>query len=243
MMSTGTPECVLALCCSGGAPSVALALAGVVRSVRLDGEGNEGNEALLAAVADLFDGAEPPRRTADLIVYAAGPGSFTGLRVGVAMAQALGFAWDAPLVPVSSLAITALGALRAHVADQTSEDDPSVTDILVAEDARMGDVYIGRYRGERGVLRSLEPDVITPAQDFRTDGAAIDVVVGRGIGLLPASLRSMLPEPCEPDAEIEAELALALGLTGWHAGASEPAAAARPRYLRTDMGYERLTSR
>ncbi|MEO8722511.1 MAG: tRNA (adenosine(37)-N6)-threonylcarbamoyltransferase complex dimerization subunit type 1 TsaB [Sphingobium sp.] len=46
-----------------------------------------------------------------------GPGSFTGLRVGLAAARALGYAWEAPVCGFSALAMVALAAQRIHPAE------------------------------------------------------------------------------------------------------------------------------
>ncbi len=73
-------------------------------------------EALLPAIAALPDGGR-----ADRIMVSCGPGSFTGIRVGVAAAQALAFAWQADLIGFDTLALIAcaadlpLGAERAVV--------------------------------------------------------------------------------------------------------------------------------
>ena len=65
-------------------------------------------EALMPAVRRLLDGR--PRPTSILVEV--GPGSFTGLRVGVAAARALGLAWGCPVDGVSSMGLVAAGAAR-----------------------------------------------------------------------------------------------------------------------------------
>ena len=56
-------------------------------------------------IEELLDG-----RTADRILVGVGPGSFTGIRVGIAAAQGLAIGWDAELAGMSSLALLAAGA-------------------------------------------------------------------------------------------------------------------------------------
>ncbi len=80
----------------------------------------------------------------DAIAFASGPGSFTGLRVACGVAQGLAFAHDLPLVAVGTLDAMALASGGQRV--------------IVALDARMGEVYFGffvdgRQRGEIGVYR------------------------------------------------------------------------------------------
>lgn len=72
----------------------------------------------------------------DVIAFDAGPGAFTGLRIGCSVAQGLGFALERPLVPVMSLEALALQSGAAHV--------------LVAIDARMSEVYCAAFRCAAG---------------------------------------------------------------------------------------------
>ena len=62
-------------------------------------------EALLPAIAALLAGAGVARP--DAIAVDVGPGSFTGLRIGIAAARALGLAWDVPVGGYASLALVA----------------------------------------------------------------------------------------------------------------------------------------
>ena len=96
------------------------------------------------------------------IIISAGPGAFTGLRVGAAVAMGLAAAWNVPLLPVSSLALLA-ATVRRHSGS---------TKILAAMDARMGEVYAGLY--DNGVCigedRVCAPEAL-PAEWF--DGALV----------------------------------------------------------------------
>lgn len=73
--------------------------------------------------------------TLDAIAYGCGPGSFTGTRISVSVAQGLGLALNRPLIPVSSMAVIAQSAYLEHKWQK----------ILVALDARMGQIYFARY--------------------------------------------------------------------------------------------------
>jgi tRNA threonylcarbamoyl adenosine modification protein YeaZ len=64
------------------------------------------SERLVPMIEELLDG-----RTADRIIVGVGPGSFTGLRVGIAAAQGLSIGWDAGLAGLSSLALLAAKAI------------------------------------------------------------------------------------------------------------------------------------
>jgi tRNA threonylcarbamoyladenosine biosynthesis protein TsaB len=122
----------------------------------------------------------------DVIAVDIGPGLFTGLRVGVATAKALGQALGVGLVGVSSLDILAAAALERITAEADTDragSSPAATVVSVV-DARRGEVFAAAYRFDPGP---------TPA-----DGDAVHAVD-------PASVRDDRPEPLSP-ADLEAWL-------------------------------------
>jgi len=93
----------------------------------------------------------------DLLAYAHGPGSFTGLRVGASVIQGLSYAHQKPVVGVSTLQMMAQSAYRLY----------QETNVLVALDARMHEVYWGIYRlnSALNIMQSvLEDSVAAPDQ-------------------------------------------------------------------------------
>jgi tRNA threonylcarbamoyladenosine biosynthesis protein TsaB len=84
------------------------------------------------------------------VTVGVGPGSYTGLRVGIATAQALSTAWNAPLGGACSLAQLAWGAL-----------DPGETGLAVM-DARRGNVYAAAFRRDGDELEELAPAAKLP---------------------------------------------------------------------------------
>lgn len=95
-------------------------------------------------------------RQLDAIAFGRGPGSFTGLRIAAGMAQGMAFGAGLPVVPVSTLAALAQGAVHAH----------GVQQVLAALDARMQEVYWGAYRcAAGGLVEALGEEMVsTPAQ-------------------------------------------------------------------------------
>ncbi|MCY1576694.1 tRNA (adenosine(37)-N6)-threonylcarbamoyltransferase complex dimerization subunit type 1 TsaB [Staphylococcus pettenkoferi] len=110
---------------------------------------------LMPAVEKLFESASFPKNEVDAVVVAQGPGSYTGLRIGVTVAKTLAYSLDAELYGVSSLK-----ALAATI-DSTSEDD-----IVPIFDARREAVYAGVYRYERGELVETMPEQYITIQDL-----------------------------------------------------------------------------
>ena len=112
----------------------------------------------------------------DCIAFGAGPGSFTGVRVAVALAQGLGYARGLPLCPVSTLAALAAGAFRRTTADA----------VACCLDAHMGEVYVGVYRrdAEEGV-RALAPDVLAAPDAVSLPGDRAYFAAGPGWAAYP----------------------------------------------------------
>ncbi|MBO0839971.1 MAG: tRNA (adenosine(37)-N6)-threonylcarbamoyltransferase complex dimerization subunit type 1 TsaB [Sciscionella sp.] len=90
----------------------------------------------------------------DAIVVGAGPGPYTGLRVGMVTAAALGHALDVPVHPVCSLDGI------AHAVDPV----PRNGKLLVATDARRSELYFAVYSGSAGLIRLVGPQVRRPAE-------------------------------------------------------------------------------
>ena len=88
---------------------------------------------LLVAIDDVCRRANVLPSTLDAVAVGAGPGSFTGLRIGMATAKGIAFAAGRPLWAVSSLAALAADAQRPGV-------------VAAVLDARRGEVFAGCYR-------------------------------------------------------------------------------------------------
>ncbi len=109
----------------------------------------------------------------DAILVDVGPGSFTGIRVGIAAARALGFAWGVPVHGYASLALLAAA-------------DGGRADTIVVIEGGHGEVFIGQYAGEPLVEtmapRSLPFDeVVTQLSARRLVGNAAHRLRAAGI--------------------------------------------------------------
>jgi tRNA threonylcarbamoyladenosine biosynthesis protein TsaB len=103
---------------------------------------------LMPVIDELFTAAGMKPQALDAVAVGAGPGSFTGLRIGMATAKGIAFASGRPLWAVSSLAVIADTELRREPAGL----------VVAVLDARKGEVYAGAYRrdGERTILAGDE---------------------------------------------------------------------------------------
>ncbi|MDK8306298.1 tRNA (adenosine(37)-N6)-threonylcarbamoyltransferase complex dimerization subunit type 1 TsaB [Corynebacterium imitans] len=105
------------------------------------------NELLVPTIAELLEGAGLAFSDLEAIVVGCGPGPFTGLRVGMATAQALGQALGIPVYGVVT-----------HDAVAKGVDAESA---LIVTDARRREVYWARYENGQ---RVAGPDVVKPAK-------------------------------------------------------------------------------
>lgn len=156
-----SPRCLLALSTSTDWCSVALRIdaPGGARTAFVAERAGHGHSRILLVMARrLLDEAGLRFADLDAIAFDAGPGSFTGLRIGCGVAQGLGFALDRPLVAVSSLEALARQA-EAPLA-------------LAAMDARMQEVYCSVFE-----LTDGEP-VPLVASRVLAPAAALDYLLG-----------------------------------------------------------------
>lgn len=120
-----------------------------------------------------------------------GPGSFTGLRIGLAFLKGFGIVHDRPVVPVSSLRI--LAATRSSLIDEKGDDL-----LLPVFDARGKDVYAGLYRGVGAECRVTDelPDGLYNVQDLVDRFEALSVrALGDGVAAIKRSSNTQeIPE-------------------------------------------------
>ena len=115
----------------------------------------------------------------DVVAVAAGPGSFTGVRIGVAAAKGLAWPGDKPCAPCSTLESMAWQC--AHMEGE----------ICAAMDARRNQVYCARFRAEGGNLTRLTPDralgLDRLSEEIRASGKP-QTLVGDGAHLVRRAL-------------------------------------------------------
>lgn len=205
------------------ASSVALSDDGevVASARRLDARGHVG---FLAPALDFcFHQAGWAPSDVDVVAVDVGPGMFSGIRTGLATAQAVAGAVGAQLVPVTSLDVVALRAATGH------------RHIWSVVDARRGEIAVAPYRPvPGGVVRDGPTELVDP-EGFRAllESDPHDVlVVGDWKALPEATIRGLhgikLGRPRYPAAEAMAEIALGRAERGEVPHPDE----VRPRYLR-----------
>lgn len=135
---------------------------------------------LMPMVSDLLKNTGLALKDMDVIAVAAGPGSFTGVRIGVAAAKGLAWPEDKPCAPCSTLESMAWQC--AHVGGE----------ICAAMDARRNQVYCARFRAEGGALIRLTEDRAMGLDELAAEvraAAAPQTLVGDGAQLVRAALK------------------------------------------------------
>jgi tRNA threonylcarbamoyladenosine biosynthesis protein TsaB len=126
-------------------------------------------EEIVPRIDALLRECDWPAGSIDLIGVAAGPGSFTGLRIGTAAAKALSLAWDAPVAYVDTL--EAFAATEAVLRDENRANapipGPDPTWIVPVLDARKGRYYTAVFsRDKDGLPVRLSPDADLTPEEF-----------------------------------------------------------------------------
>jgi tRNA threonylcarbamoyl adenosine modification protein YeaZ len=140
-------------------------------------------EALLPAIAALMAAERAQGVLVDI-----GPGSFTGIRIGIAAARALGLAWQVPVRGFSGAALIAAQAFAAR---------PGLANLAVLLDAGRGQVLARDYTSDFGYGETL---TLAPS-----DIAVTGVFAGAGVLLLAGAERD-----CIHDGHPDAAFAMAL---------------------------------
>lgn len=185
---------------------------------------------ILNMLDDLLAEADIALTALDAIAFGRGPGSFTGVRIGVGVAQGVAFAHELPVLPISSLAALAQAS--------------GAKKVLAAIDARMGEVYWGVYR------RGIEGLVVPSGDEQVCAPLAVPLVegedwfgVGTGWGAYSDPLCRRLGErvsgwqaECYPSARAIVQL----GAAAFARGETVMAEHALPVYLRNNVARKSL---
>jgi tRNA threonylcarbamoyl adenosine modification protein YeaZ len=155
-------------------------------------------EALMPMISEVLDEAALTVATCDAIAVSVGPGTFTGVRVGVAAARGLALASGKPVLTATSLALIA------------AEAGPGTMRIGVAADARNGQVHFLLVAAD-GVTPHGPPLLLTAPEAVRRIGVTPIRLRGSAAGSLAAAIESRVvveAHAAEPDSGAFAHVSL-----------------------------------
>ena len=199
--------------------------------------GNTHSETLLPMIESMLNAFGMKPHDVDLFACSAGPGSFTGVRIGVATVKGLAFGSGRPAVGVSTL--------EALARNLDFGDDASKI-ICPVMDARRGQLYTARFVRRGSELERLTPDRAISYTEFENEPLPLGKVWlcgdGYGLvhGLMPEGTVYDTPEP------LRYQSAYSVALSAWLAyrrGEYGDADALRPVYLRLSQAERERAER
>jgi tRNA threonylcarbamoyladenosine biosynthesis protein TsaB len=197
------------------------------------------SERLMASIDRILSDTKVPLDEIELFSVALGPGSFTGLRIGVSTVKGLAFGTGRPVVGISTLEALAYGVGNAG------------GEICPILDARKQEVYTARFQAaSAGRLKRLTPDLVISPKDLakQIDGPVI--FVGDGLESYGRFLKRRLGRLASftpPDlGYVHGTVVARLGAGIFKRGKTLDPSSLVPTYIRrseAEMKYEEKTRR
>lgn len=185
----------------------------------------------------------------DALAFNCGPGSFTGLRIGMGVIQGLAAGADLPVLPLSTLQ-----ALAQRAIDEKMLNEQEL--IMPVIDARMDEVYWGIYRNCSGLAQPVQEDRLSAPEEIGSicrltvyDGAGNSpaeaqqdnpiIAVGLGDGWTFHERISVQPGIVNTQASSDAEQTLRLAVAAYERGEACPVDDVEPTYLRNKTTWKK----
>lgn len=191
------------------------------------------SQKLLPFVDEILAQGEIKLSQLDAIAFGKGPGSFTGVRIGVAVTQGLAFGADLPVVGISSMAAMAQQAISQEQAQQ----------VVVAIDARMSEVYFSIYNNEAGIAEVSSKEMVRKPELLESIHLPHAMSVGTGWQTYEQILTEKFS--CQRSEIIlpSAEFMLPLAEIEFNKGHGVAAEFAQPNYVRDEVSWQKLPGR
>ncbi|EMH4149001.1 tRNA (adenosine(37)-N6)-threonylcarbamoyltransferase complex dimerization subunit type 1 TsaB [Providencia stuartii] len=224
-VDTATEACSVALLCDGEIIS------------RFAVSPREHTQKVLPMVDEVLSQAEVTLNQLDALAFGRGPGSFTGVRIGVGIAQGLALGANLPMIGVSSLMTLAEGAYRTQGHEQ----------VLTAIDARMAEVYCAQYqRTAEGIWLGEDTEAVMAPELFRDSIAQLAgqwSLAGTGWQAYPQLKDSALSLIESGITLPAAQDMLPIAERLWRAGQVQAVENVEPTYLRNEVTWKKLPGR
>lgn len=179
---------------------------------------------VMAAIASVLDRAGLALSAIDAFAVTQGPGSFTGLRIGISTVKGLAVATGKPMVGVSTL---------AALAHQAEGDERLICPLI---DARRNELYWALYQRSNTGLKRCWPETVGPADQIPAQIKAPCRFIGNGVPLYQGQLQDQISAPVQwaspQQGRIQPAVVARMGWEKLSAGSVEDVIAFGPVYLR-----------
>lgn len=198
----------------------------------------EHTQRILPIVQDILTQGGVSLTDLDALAFGRGPGSFTGVRIGIGIAQGLALGAELPMIGVSTLATMAQGAWRKQGASR----------VLAAIDARMGEVYWAEYqRDAQGIWHGEATEAVLKPEAVQQRLAELEgewATVGTGWAAWPDMTQGANVTLSDGDVLLpEAEDMLPIACQLLEQGKTVAVDKAEPVYLRNEVAWKKLPGR
>jgi tRNA threonylcarbamoyladenosine biosynthesis protein TsaB len=189
-------------------------------------------QTLAPALAELLATAGLTPKDVRLVATTVGPGSFTGLRVGVTTAKTFAYAVGAEVLGLNTLEVIAAQTPAELLAGAGSE-------VQAVMDAQRKELFVGRFHSAASNLRRLADDTIAPLQTWLAGLQPGAIVTGPGLDRLESQLPAGV---IAVEAALRQPQAATVGRLAWQAyqqGRRDDLWKLAPHYLRASAAEEK----
>jgi tRNA threonylcarbamoyladenosine biosynthesis protein TsaB len=216
---------------SGRSGLVAIARGSHIKAVRRLDQARRHARDLVPNIAELLQGEGWKPKDVQAIIVSVGPGSYTGLRVGIMSAKAFAYATGCKLIDVETFAAIAMQApLEA-------------TPLDVIGDAQQDKIYVQSFADEEGTgeRAASSPLTIRPLADWMAAGDQDVWITGPGLRIHQAQLARLRAERCIESNlwDPRPETLLQIGLERYRRGQWSDLWRLEPIYLRPSSAEEK----
>lgn len=173
----------------------------------------------------------------DGLAFGRGPGSFTGVRIGIGVAQGLAFSAELKVVGVSTLQAMA----------QQAYEDFGQSHVVAAIDARMSEVYLAAFSLDNGLMRPISDETVIAPVNAKAFLPELDngyCGVGSGWQAYQDQLTGLVNNQDEVKVPFpDARAMLTLAQEEFAQGKAVEAEAAQPVYVRDTVSWKKLPGR
>lgn len=230
---------ILAIDSSAGPVSAAVSENGTILASAYGNTRLTHSQTLLPMVEDMLKNAALSLEDMDALAVSVGPGSFTGVRIGVSAVKGLAFACDKPCAPVSTLEAMACNFSGLPLSGV----------ICSAMDARCSQVYTALFSCSQGTVARLTPDEALPLEELKARLLSVNksiILVGDGAQLCYNTFQGQVPDLCLAPEHLRYQQAAGVALAAFRLAGEEKlvaASALQPVYLRLPQAERELRRR